>query len=79
MTERKLLMIEIDKKKERRTLEISRMISEGGLGAYYYYDYPRKSSPRKETRSKEISKMIDEGGLGAYLYYNEKTIDNFEK
>lgn len=79
MTERKLLAIELDKKKEKRTLEISRMISEGGLGAYYYYDYPRKSSPRKETRSEEISRMIEEGGLGAYMYYNEKTIDNFEK
>lgn len=79
MTERELLRIELDKKKEMRTKEISRMISEGGLGAYNYYDYPRKGSPKKETRSEEISRMIEEGGLGARHYYNEKTIDNFKK
>lgn len=79
MSERKLLKIEMDKKKEMRTKEISRMISEGGLGAYNYYDYPKKSKPKKETRSKEISKMIDEGGMGARNYYNEKTIKNFDE
>ncbi len=75
--ERKNLRIDIDKKKEMRTKEISKMIGEGGLGAYKYYDYPKKSKPKKETRSEEISKMIDEGGMASSTYYNEKTIPNF--
>lgn len=79
MSERKLLRIEMDKKKEMRTKEISKMISEGGLGAYPYYDYPKKSKPKKETRSKEISDMIDEGGMGGYSEYSDKTIDNYKK
>lgn len=79
MIDRKLLKVEMDKKNGMRTREISNMISEGGLGAYNYYDYPRKISPKKETRSEEISKMIDEGGMGARAYYNEKTIDNFKE
>lgn len=79
MTNRNI-KINIDKKKEMRTKEVSKMISEGGLGAYTYYDFTKRSSPlKKETRSKEISKMIDEGGLGARSHYNyqDETIDNF--
>lgn len=82
MTNRDRVKIEIDKSKEMRTKEISKMIQEGGLGAYTYYDFTkRSSSPKKETRSKEISKMIDEGGLGVNSYYNyqKKTIKNFSE
>lgn len=42
--------IQIDKKKEMRTKEISKMIGEGGLGADKYYDIKKStSSPEKET------------------------------
>lgn len=40
--------IEIDRKKEMRTKETSKMISEGGLGAREYYDIEKKSNPNKE-------------------------------
>lgn len=79
MTNRKLRRINMDKKKETRTQEISEMIDEGGLGAYKYYDYPKKVSASKEPKSEEVSNMIDEGGLGANLYYNEKTIPNYKE
>lgn len=78
--------IKIDKNKETRSKEISRMISEGGLGAhshYYYNDVSEdkhKSSHKKETRSKEISRMIAEGGLGSHshYYYNDDLKNNEE-
>lgn len=42
--------IQIDKKKEMRTKEISKMIGEGGLGADKYYDIKKSaSSSEKET------------------------------
>lgn len=78
MTDRKLLRIDMDKKKEMRTKEISKMIDEGGLGAYQYYDYPKTSTPQKPTKSEENLKMIDEGGMSNRTHYNEKTIANYK-
>ncbi len=78
MTNHKLRRIDIDKKNEARTQEISEMIGEGGLGAYKYYDYPKTASATKEPKSEEVSNMIDEGGLGASSNFNEKTIPNFK-
>lgn len=73
--------IKRDKSKETRSKEISRMISEGGLGAHSHYYYTDKSlakKAKKETRSKEISRMIAEGGLGSHshYYYNEDLKNN---
>lgn len=43
--------IKIDIEKELRTEEISKMISEGGLGADKYYDIEKvNSTPEKELR-----------------------------
>lgn len=78
MTNRKLQRIDMDKKKEMRTKEISNMIDEGGLGAYNYYDYPKKSTPQKSAKSEDHLSMIDEGGMGASAYYNDKTIPNYK-
>lgn len=48
MTERKQL--KVDKRKEMRTKEISRMIDEGGLGADKYYKIVKESpSDRKKA------------------------------
>lgn len=42
--------IHIDKKNETRTKEISKMISEGGLGSEKYYDIERSTTvPNKKT------------------------------
>lgn len=41
--------IKIDKKKETRTKEISKMINEGGLGADKYYNIKKKPAPEKEV------------------------------
>jgi len=76
--------IKRDKSKETRSKEISRMISEGGLGAHSHYYYTDKSlaeKAKKETRSKEISRMIAEGGLGSHshYYYNDDLKNNEEK
>ncbi len=79
--------IDVDKSKETRSKEISRMISEGGLGAhshYYYNDISKdehKSWPKQETRSKEVSRMIAEGGLGSHshFYYNDDLKDDKKK
>lgn len=75
--------IKIDKEKELRTEEISQMISEGGLGAYNYYDIENfkriKINKEKEIRTKEISKMINEGGLGADNYYNIEKFNSTSK
>lgn len=71
--------IKIDKRKETRSKEISKMISEGGLGAhshYYYHDVSKGesldnfSNTSSQARSVEISKMISEGGLGAHSHYH---------
>lgn len=76
--------IKINKNKETRSKEISRMISEGGLGAHSHYYYTDKSlaeRQKKETRSKEISRMISEGGLGAHshYYFNDDLKDDEDK
>lgn len=75
--------IKRDKSKETRSKEISRMISEGGLGAHSHYYYTDKSlaeEAKKETRSKEISRMIAEGGLGSHShYYYNDDLENDEK
>src|SRR5699024_685531 len=79
MTNRKLRKVNLDKKREMRTEEISEMIGEGGIGAYSYYDFPKKVSLRSETRSHEASELIDEGGLSSRLKYPEETIPNFDE
>lgn len=40
--------IEVDRKKETRTKEISKMISEGGLGADRYYKIEKNSKEKNE-------------------------------
>ncbi len=42
--------IVIDRSKEMRTKEISRMISEGGTGALHHYDIKKVSTPKKEIK-----------------------------
>lgn len=49
--------IKIDRKKETRTKEISKMISEGGLGARNYYDIQKNSSsPDNDSQDKQERK-----------------------
>lgn len=38
----------VDRKKEMRTLETSRMINEGGLGSRIYYNIEKVSKPERE-------------------------------
>ncbi|PID20224.1 hypothetical protein CSV61_15820 [Sporosarcina sp. P3] len=45
--------IEIIKKNEMRTKEISKMIGEGGIGADKYYDIRKKPAPEDVTESRE--------------------------
>lgn len=45
--------IEIDKTKETRTKEISKMIGEGGLGADNYYNIKKESAHKKEGNDKD--------------------------
>jgi len=52
--------IQIDRKKEMRTKAISKMISEGGLGADNYYNIIKDPSIEEETNVKENSKKNDE-------------------
>lgn len=78
MSNHKLRRIDMDKRNETRTQEISEMIGEGGLGAYNYYDYPKTASAIKTPKSEDASNMIDEGGLSSSLNFNEKTIPNFK-
>lgn len=40
--------IKIDKQKEMRTKEISKMIGEGGLGADHYYTIKKDSSSERD-------------------------------
>lgn len=40
--------IKVDRKKEMRTKEISKMISEGGLGADIYYKIEKNNSEKDE-------------------------------
>ena len=42
----------IDRSKEMRTKDISRMISEGGTGALHHYDIKKVPSPNKEIKLK---------------------------
>lgn len=46
--------IKIDKKNETRTKDISKMISEGGLGADKYYNIVKEPSSEDDTDSDEI-------------------------
>ena len=52
--------IQIDRKKEMRTKAISKMISEGGLGADNYYNIIKDPSIEEETNVKENSEENDE-------------------
>ncbi len=47
------IKINVDRKKEMRTKETSRMISEGGLGSRTHYDIIKNSSTEKETQDKD--------------------------
>lgn len=49
MTDNDRLKIKIDRKKEMRTKEISKMIDEGGLGADRYYKIKKKESSTNES------------------------------
>lgn len=42
--------IVIDSKNEMRTKETSKMISEGGLGARFYYDIIKSPPPKEELQ-----------------------------
>jgi len=44
MSERKRERLKVDRKNEMRTKDISKMISEGGLGAEQYYKIKKSSS-----------------------------------
>lgn len=52
MTKRERPEIQIDKNKETRTKEISKMIGEGGLGAEKYYDIKKVPSKKNEEEDK---------------------------
>jgi len=41
--------LKITKEKEMRTKEISKMISEGGLGSEKYYDIEKKNTPKTSS------------------------------
>lgn len=53
MTEKKRRTIEIDREKEMRSKGISKMISEGGLGADKYYNIHKVSSSERKEKDKE--------------------------
>lgn len=53
MTDRE--RIEVDKTKEMRTKEISRMIDEGGLGADHYYHIIKESVAEQKKESDMIT------------------------
>jgi len=48
MSEGERKKIKVDRKKEMRTKEISKMISEGGLGADIYYKIKKNNSEKEE-------------------------------
>lgn len=57
MTKRDKDKVKIEKKKEMRTKEISKMISEGGLGADNYYEIKKdSSSSKKESETSKNDK-----------------------
>lgn len=45
--------IVIDRKKEARSKDIAKMISEGGLGSRTYYDIEKEGEPKEEKEKKE--------------------------
>lgn len=47
------LKINIDKDKEMRTKDISKMIGEGGLGADKYYDIKKTSTSESEEEKED--------------------------
>ena len=51
--------IKIDRKREIRTKDISKMISEGGLGADNYYNIIKDPSNEEETNERENPGMSD--------------------
>jgi len=50
MEEKERLKIVVDRDKEMRTKEISKMISEGGLGPTEYYDIKKVDAQEDEQR-----------------------------
>lgn len=58
MTNQDKSRVEIKKEKEMRTKGISKMISEGGLGADKYYDI-KKPSPSSERKKHKDNKEKD--------------------
>ena len=50
----------IDRKREMRTKAISKMISEGGLGADNYYNIIKESSPTEEKNWEDDTKETRE-------------------
>lgn len=58
MTNQDKSRVEIKKEKEMRTEGISKMISEGGLGADKYYDIKKPHHP-KEKNTKTIKKKTN--------------------
>ncbi|HLQ96782.1 MAG TPA: hypothetical protein VK108_10420 [Pseudogracilibacillus sp.] len=48
--------LEVDRKKEKRTKDISKMIDEGGLGAKTYYDIEKKGSVDEANKNKHDEK-----------------------
>src|SRR5690625_3952078 len=79
MTKRKQQKVNLDKKREMSTEEITERTGEGGIGAYNYNDFSKKASLRREKRSQEASEMIEEDDLKSRLNYIEETIPNFNK
>ena len=55
MSKDKRRTIEIEREKEMRNKGISKMISEGGLGADKYYNIHKVSSKQEEAKEKEES------------------------
>lgn len=61
--EEKRRKIIVDRKKEMRTIETSRMIDESGLGNRTHYEIVKVSSPEKELQEieKEKDKSLEIG------------------
>lgn len=50
MEKKKRVEVIVDRNKEMRTKEISKMISEGGLGPTEYYDVKKKDLTKSEKQ-----------------------------
>lgn len=48
--------LEVDRKKEKRTKDISKMINEGGLGSRTYYDIEKKGTVDEENKNMQEEK-----------------------